>query len=60
VSARYRWASGVVLALLGLTFAASHYGWGLRRDPRLEAQRSLRTGSVHGRHYYGGGPGYGK
>jgi hypothetical protein len=60
MSAGYRWASAVVFVLLGLTYAASYYGWGLQRDPRLEAQRSLRTGSTHGRHYFGGGPGYGK
>lgn len=56
----YRIASGIVLLLLGLTFAASYYGWGLTADPRLQARGSLRSGSLHGRSYFGGGPGYGK
>jgi hypothetical protein len=60
VTPGYRIASGIVLIGLALVFAASHFGWGLQRDPRLQAQGSLRAGSLHGRSYVGGGYGYGK
>jgi hypothetical protein len=54
-------ASGVLLIALLLVALASHYGWGLPSDAKAMAQsRSVRTGSLHTRHYYGGGPGFGK
>jgi hypothetical protein len=54
-------ASGVLLIGLLLVGMASYYGWGLTSDAKAKAQaRSVRTGSLHTRHYYGGGPGYGK
>jgi len=55
----YRLATVLVLALLGTSYAASYYGWGLPDDAVLRA-RSVREGSVRGRHFYGGGPGFGK
>jgi hypothetical protein len=60
VSPGYRVASGLVVFLLVLVLAASHYGWGLRRDPSVLGQGSLRSGSLHQRHHVGGGLGYGK
>lgn len=56
----YRIATGIVLIGLILVIAASHFGWGLQRDPRLQAQGSLRGGSLHSRSFSGGGYGYGK
>lgn len=56
----YRIASGIVIVGLALVIAASYLGWGLRRDPNLQAQSSLRGGSLHGRSFSGGGYGYGK
>ncbi|MFN3650476.1 MAG: hypothetical protein ACK47B_12935 [Armatimonadota bacterium] len=55
----YRIASVVVLALLGVTLAASFFGWGLPSDASIRA-RSARQGGVGGRVFVGGGPGSGK
>jgi hypothetical protein len=55
----YRIASGMMVGLLGLSLAASYFGWGLSSDASARA-RSVREGSIHGRHYRGGGPGWGK
>jgi hypothetical protein len=55
----YRIASGVVLLLLLLAWAGAYYGWGLPDDAALRA-RNVRQGSVHGRRFSGGGPGFGK
>lgn len=55
----YRVASGIVLVLLVLTGAASYYGWGLPDDASIRA-RNVRQGSLRGRHFIGGGPGFGK
>ncbi len=64
MSAGYRIAALVVLALLGLTWFASLHGWGLRStaDARaLRPRRDVRAGSGGAyRGYYGGGPRYGK
>ena len=59
----YRIAAAVLLLLLGFTWFASLYGWGLRStaDARaLRERRSVRQGSSGVRSYYGGGPRYGK
>lgn len=57
----YWLASGVLLIALILVGAASYYGWGLTSDAEAMAKaRSVRSGSLHSRQYYGGGPGYGK
>ena len=57
----------VVVALFGLAWQSSTQGWGLTSDAAALAQAqqrtgtgSVRTGSVHRRSYYGGGPGFGK
>jgi hypothetical protein len=55
----YKIATMVMLALATLTFAASWYGWGLDDDGAVKA-KSVRQGSLRGRHYFGGGPGFGK
>lgn len=55
----YRIASVLVLVLAGVTYAASTLGWGLSDDASVRA-RSVRQGSLRGRHYLGGGPGFGK
>jgi hypothetical protein len=60
----YRIATLAVLALLGLTWFASVYGWGLRSAADAQALRRRRdvragSGGVY-RGYYGGGPRYGK
>jgi hypothetical protein len=40
---------------------ASILGWGLPSDVDAKAQaKSVRLGSLHSRHYFGGGPGSGK
>ena len=52
----------LLLAAFGATAMASYRGWGLDSDASAEdrARRSVRTGSLHGRTFYGGGPGGGK
>ena len=55
----YRIASALVVVLLGISLAASYYGWGLPSDASVRA-RNVRQGSVHGRTFVGGGPGFGK
>lgn len=59
----YRIATILLAVLLGVTWFASVYGWGLRStaDARaLRERRSVRRGSTGYRSYYGGGPRYGK
>lgn len=52
----YRWATGIVVALFLLTLTASYYGWGLSSDAEAMARaRSVRTGSLHTRTFFGGG-----
>lgn len=65
ISPVYMAASGAVLVLFGVVAAASHLGWGLSSDAQALAQArrssgSVRSGSLHMRHHYGGGPGFGK
>jgi len=48
-----------MVVLAGLTFAGSYLGWGLEDDASVRA-KSVRQGSLRGRHYFGGGPGFGK
>ncbi len=55
----YRIASVLVVILGMVSFAASYWGWGLSDDASIRAQ-SVRQGSLRGRSYYGGGPGFGK
>lgn len=55
----YRIAAAGVLLILGLSLAASYYGWGLQDDATLRAQ-SVRQGGPRGRYFLGGGPGGGK
>jgi hypothetical protein len=57
----YWLSSCLAIVLLVLVFLASYLGWGLPSDGQARAQaQSVRTGSLHTRHYYGGGPGFGK
>lgn len=64
----YRIASIIILALLGVIWFASVYGWGLKDTARAQAEaiRRQRTGSGGirssgvRRGYYGGGYRYGK
>jgi capsule polysaccharide export protein KpsC/LpsZ len=65
VSFGYMLLSLVVVGLFGVAWQASYQGWGLTNDASALAQarqrtQSVRTGSVHRRSYYGGGPGFGK
>lgn len=61
MSRGYVIASAVMLILFVLTAIAAYAGWGLDSDASAEARsRSVRSGSLHGRSYYGGGPGFGK
>jgi hypothetical protein len=55
----YRIAAGLMLVLCAFVFLASYLGWGLDDDASVRA-RSVRQGSIRGRHYFGGGPGFGK
>jgi len=55
----YRIACGLIVGLLGLTLAASYLGWGLDSDGAARA-RNVRQGSIRGRAFLGGGPGFGK
>jgi hypothetical protein len=48
-----------MVALLVAAVAAAYFGWGLPSDASARG-RSVRQGSIHGRHYRGGGPGFGK
>lgn len=62
MSLGYKIASAGVVGILALVWYASIHGWGLRSDADLIAQNrgQARTGSIHSRRYYGGGPRYGK
>ena len=63
MTAGYRWASALAIALYFVAAAASYYGWGLSSDASALAQargRSVRGGSLHHRSFFGGGPGFGK
>jgi len=55
----YKITTLMVLALFGFTCAASYYGWGVTSDAAARA-RSVRQGSLGGRTFVGGGPGFGK
>jgi hypothetical protein len=55
----YKIACAVLVALFLAALAGSYYGWGLPSDASLRAN-SVRQGSLRGRHYYGGGPSFGK
>ena len=59
MSVFHRVAAGFMLLLTGLALGASYYGWGLPTDASVRA-RNVRQGSLRGRSYYGGGPGFGK
>ena len=60
MGAGYRWAFLVLMALFGITVLASYQGWGLPSDTKVLARKgSVRTGSVHGRTFIGGGGFYG-
>ena len=57
----YQVASAVVVLLFVLVVFASHQGWGVPSEAQAVAQRqSVRSGSLHTRSFYGGGPGFGK
>ena len=60
MSLGYKIATVLVLALFGVVLAASYLGWGVASDASLRAKRGVRQGSLHGRRYMGGGPGFGK
>ena len=61
MSPGYFWTSVVLVVTLLGTILASFFGWGLASDAAARAQaRSARGGSLHSRHFYGGGPGFGK
>ena len=66
VAIPYLLASGVVVAAFCLVVVAAVNGWGLTSDAEALAQArqdtrgSVRSNSLHGRRYYGGGPGRGK
>ena len=66
ISIPYLLASGAVITTFLLVAMASNNGWGLTSDAEALAQArrngggSVRSGSVHGRRYYGGGPSQGK
>ncbi len=55
------WRFLVLLLALGfpVAVAASFFGWGLESDATARA-RNVRQGSLRGRSFYGGGPGFGK
>lgn len=55
----YQIAAVLMVIIAGLTFAGSYLGWGLEDDASVRA-KSVRQGSLRGRQYYGGGPGFGK
>jgi hypothetical protein len=56
---RYDVAAVFMVLLTVFTFAASYLGWGLTSDAEARA-RNVRQGSIHGRRFLGGGPGFGK
>lgn len=62
MSLGYKIASLLVFGVLAFAWYASYHGWGLRSDADLLAknQGRARSGSIHARRYYGGGPRYGK
>jgi hypothetical protein len=50
-----------MMALFLVAGLGSYLGWGLTSDVAATARaRSVRTGSLHQRHFFGGGPGFGK
>lgn len=66
IDAKYVFASGLVVLALGVTVIATERGWGLKNEAaalmraRNNSSGSVRSGSVHGRRFYGGGSGFGK
>jgi len=61
MSLGYRMATLAATILFLFVLWASHAGFGLATDAEAKARaRSVRSGSLHARHYYGGGPGFGK
>jgi hypothetical protein len=56
----YKVATLIVMLLFGGVLFASYYGWGVSSDASIRAQQSVRGGSIHGRRFVGGGPGFGK
>ena len=61
MSLGYKIASAMVLLLFGWVVYGAYMGAGLTTDAEVMARnRSVRGGSLHSRHYYGGGPGFGK
>ena len=66
VSTPYLLASGAVIATFVVVTVASINGWGLTSDAealakaRQNTRGSVRSGSLHGRRFYGGGPSRGK
>jgi hypothetical protein len=51
----------MLIGLFVLVALASYYGWGLTSDAQAMAlAQSVRTGGLHSRSHYGGGPGFGK
>ncbi|HEX8551778.1 MAG TPA: hypothetical protein VF681_09510 [Abditibacteriaceae bacterium] len=66
IEPKYLAASGAMVVLLGVVAVASQQGWGLTNEGEALARArnnsggSVRSGSLHGRHYYGGGGGFGK
>ena len=57
----YKIASALVIGLFGWVVYGAYTGLGLTSDAQAEARsRSVRAGSLHGRTYFGGGPGSGK
>ncbi|MCC6443822.1 MAG: hypothetical protein IT210_10255 [Armatimonadetes bacterium] len=56
------WVATWILVLLFISLLlAAYFGLGLPSDTQAMAQtRSVRTGSLHTRSYFGGGPGFGK
>jgi hypothetical protein len=61
MTAGYKFAAGIVIGLFVLVALASFYGWGLASDAQALAQaKSMRSGGIGSRSYYGGGPGFGK
>lgn len=55
----YRIASVIVILLFAVACMGSYQGWGLDDEAKVKG-RSVRQGSIRGRHFYGGGPGFGK
>ena len=61
MSLGYKVATGLVMLLFGWVAYSAYTGAGLTSDAEVMARnRSVRGGSLHNRHFYGGGPGFGK